>query len=122
MVAGRPEKPIDWEEVDKLIMCQCTMKEIAGTFGMHHTNFSKRCIEHFGENFTDYSTAKYAAGRKLLRVKQFAKAIDGNVQLMIKLGEIYLDQKDKQEIDHKISVSITDYANEYKKEENLEMI
>lgn len=93
---ARQELPIDWHKVDKLIEAQNTACEIAGQFGLTGQRLSERMFEKFGTNFTDYSATIYRKGKSNLRTRQYQKAMDGCVPLLLKLGEIYLDQgKDK---------------------------
>ena len=90
---GRPEKPIDWNVVDQLIISQNTLAEIAGYFGLYPSTFGDRFKENHGEYFTTYASALYSKGRSLIKQKRFEKAIkDGNIQMLTKLGEIYLDE------------------------------
>ena len=39
---GRPQKPIDWEEFEKLCEMQCTQREIAGWFKVDHETIRRR--------------------------------------------------------------------------------
>jgi len=98
MVSHRPEKPIDWILLDKLILRQNTKDEIAGQFDMHHDTLARRIQDKYGVTFTAYAASIYSKGKGTLRSRQWDKAMEGNVQLLIKLGECYLDdQKPKKE-------------------------
>ena len=91
-VAGRPEKPIEWDLVDTLIEQQNSGAEISSHFNMHPETFYDRVKSKWGINFTEYAGIKYSSGKSKLRSKQWEKAIEGNVQLLLKLGEVYLGQ------------------------------
>lgn len=88
----KPHKPIDWEKVDRLIEAQNKAVEIAGHFGLSDERFCERLKEKYGITFTAYSAAIYSKGKSNLRTRQYQKAMEGNVQLLIRLGEVYLDQ------------------------------
>ena len=90
---GRPEKPIDWDLVDKLIIAQNNGTEIAGHFDMHRETFYSRVQDKYGVTFTGYAGALYSKGKSNLRTRQYQKAMEGCVPLLIKLGEIYLDDQ-----------------------------
>lgn len=95
---GRPEKPINWELVDRMIEAQCTGVEIAGACGMHWDTFFTRFRKHHGISFTDYSTQKAQSGLGIIKLAQYQKAINnsakGNVQMLIYLGKVLLGQKE----------------------------
>lgn len=111
---GRPEKPIDWEFVDKLILRQNTATEIAGHFHMHHDTFYARVQEKWGVNFTSYASTVYSKGKSTLRSRQWDKAMEGSVPLLIKLGELYLDDQKPKAKDENQPTKVTfevNYAN-----------
>lgn len=104
MPAGRPEKSIDWDKVDELIIQQNKADEIASHFDMAVSTFYRHVHEKFDMNFENYARTKYSKGKSNLRSKQYEKAIEGNVQLLLKLGEIYLDQKEQLNVDTNITI------------------
>lgn len=55
---SRPEKPIDWDKVDKLLLAGCHGTEIAPHFNMHPDTFYNRMKERYNLGFTEYSTIK----------------------------------------------------------------
>lgn len=92
--AGRPEKPINWEKVDYLLMAGCKGTEIAPHFDMHVNTFYDKVLERYKINFTEYSALKRCQGDSLLKEKQFEKALKGDNTLLIWLGKIRLEQKE----------------------------
>lgn len=92
--AGRPEKPIDWEKVDELLMAGCTGTEIAPHFDIHPVNFYPRFEKKFNMKFTEYCGLKRSHGDSLLRQKQFEKALAGDNTLLIWLGKNRLGQRE----------------------------
>lgn len=48
---GRPKKPIDWEEFEKLCGMQCTQSEMASWFHILPATLSDRVEEHYKEDY-----------------------------------------------------------------------
>lgn len=91
---GRPEKNIDWEKVDKLLIAGCIGTEIAAQFDMHPHTFYDRVFAEKGMLFTDYQQEKRDKGNSLLRAKQFEKALEKDNTMLIWLGKQRLGQKE----------------------------
>jgi hypothetical protein len=96
--AGRKEKPIDWQEVDDLLLAGCTGKEIAAAFDMHPDSFYPKVYNIKGVDFSEYAEEKREAGNRLIRNQQFLEALGkskskGNTVHLSKLCEIRLGQK-----------------------------
>ena len=49
---SRPEKPIDWDLVDELLMVGCLGTEIAPHFNLHPETFYDRVLANYGIGFT----------------------------------------------------------------------
>lgn len=94
---SRPEKPINWELVDKLLMAGCHGTEIAAHFDMHHDTFYRRVEEKYNIGFTAYCQEKRSKGDSMLRAKQFEKAMEGNNIMLIWLGKNRLGQKEGED-------------------------
>ena len=98
----RPEKPIDWEDVDYMLKCGCLGTEIAAVLGMHHRTFYDRVESKFGMTFTAYSQEKRAIGERCLRQKQYEKAMGltetGDNTLLIWLGKNRLGQRNEDKL------------------------
>ena len=92
---GRPQKPIDWEQVDKLCAIQCTGEEIASFIGVNYDTLNNRCGEEKGVAFSEYFEQKRGMGKIALRRRQYQKAVGGNTTMLIWLGKQYLGQKDQ---------------------------
>lgn len=103
---ARPRIEIDFKEVDKLCQLQCTAEEIAGFLNCSVDTLERRIKEEHGVGFADYFQQKRSGGKISLRRKQFQKAMEGNPTMLIWLGKQYLDQAEKQELEHSVS-SIT---------------
>ncbi len=106
---SRPEIPIDWDIVDDLIEMQCTAEEIAGEFHMAIRTFYNKVNEKYNDSFSNYCISLRSKGKGKLRRKQWEKAVEeGHPQLLLKLGELYLDQKQIESIEQKLIVEHVD--------------
>lgn len=91
----RPEKPIDWERVDRLLEAGCLGTEIAPLFNLHHETFYDRVVKKYGIGFTEYMSQRRSAGDSLIREAQYKKAIKKQDNTMlIWLGKQRLGQKE----------------------------
>lgn len=93
---SRPEKPLDWKRVNKLLNAGCKGTEIAASFDMHPVTFYEKVQEKFKVNFTEYSAIKRSEGDSLIREAQYDKALDGDNTMLIWLGKHRLEQKEDQ--------------------------
>ncbi len=93
-VKGRPEKPIDWELVDKLLICGCTATEISAHFDMGYDRFCDRLKDKYGTSFTLYSTEKRQKGISLLKAKQYDKALKGDNTMLVWVGKNFAGQRE----------------------------
>lgn len=104
---GRPEKPIDWDKVDHLLVAGCTGTECAAYFNVHSRTFYHRIEEKYGVCFTDYASEKREKGKSILRVKQFEKAaVDKDNTMLIWLGKNILDQRDTAKVELHAQVEV----------------
>jgi hypothetical protein len=112
MVAGRPEKPIDWERVDKLLMSGCTGMEIAAQFDMHHSTFYRRVEERYGMIFTNYAGEVKQKGDALLREAQYDKAVnEKDNTMLVWLGKTRLGQKEAKDSDQVLQEAVLKLKN-----------
>jgi hypothetical protein len=91
-MAGRPKIEINWEDVRKLSLLQCTQNEIASFLGVSVDTLLRR------KEFCELHKKGMEEGRMSLRRLQWKKAQDGNTTMLIWLGKQYLGQSDKQEL------------------------
>jgi hypothetical protein len=96
-MAGRPKANIDWDKVGKLLQAGCDATGIAGLIGCDRDTLYIRCQRDLKKDFSAFRQEKVAEGDELLRSKQFATAMAGNVTMQIWLGKQRLGQKDKHE-------------------------
>ena len=99
---GRPQKKIDWELVDKLLMKGCSGVEVAGRLGIHPTTLYEKCVTDNGQSFCEYSTHHYAKGTATIKEHQYDKALGlteaGDNTLLIWLGKTRCGQKEEKNI------------------------
>lgn len=111
-IMGRPRAAIDWDQVEKLCLIQCSMDEIAGVFGCHPDTLNNQAKKLYGKTFSEYASEKWAAGRASLRRKQWQAAMAGNVRMLIWLGQQVLGQNKEPEAisSEGFKVIITDFT------------
>lgn len=95
-----PKILVDWDEFDKLCNLHCTLEEIAGWFNCSADTIERRVKETYNETFAEHYTKRSARGKISLRRKQWQTAESGNVVMQIWLGKQWLNQSDKNEINH----------------------
>jgi hypothetical protein len=95
---ARPEKPINWELVDKFLESGCTQKQIANSIGVDVNTLHDRFIKQYGCSYTDYSDRKCQYGEALLLAAQMKKALAGNTQMLIWLGKVRLGQREPESL------------------------
>lgn len=95
---GRPEKSINWEEIDKLCSLQCTLREIAVWVGCSEDTIERRCKDEMKMTFAEYFRSKRTLGYISLRRNQF-RLSERHPSMAMFLGKNYLGQTDKQQIE-----------------------
>lgn len=91
---GRPPKPIDWDRVERKMEAGCTAVEISSHFRIHPTTFVHKFKEKYGDNFSNFSNDFHSDGKGNVREKQYEEALDGNTQMLVLLGKLWLGQVD----------------------------
>lgn len=95
---GRPQIPINWEELDKLCNIQCTALEICAWFSISLDALERRIKKEKGMTFADYYASKKGVGKISLRRFQWQAAQNLNPTALIWLGKQYLGQTDKVDL------------------------
>lgn len=93
--SGRTEKPIDKEELRKLVGMGCTDAEIAAWFGVGTATISRRKLD--SEYAGIFQTAKLHVNIAIRRA-QVKSALAGNTSMLIWLGKQFLKQSDKMDL------------------------
>lgn len=96
MPGGRPLKPINQIEFEKLCGLQCTQEEICGWFGVCSDTLESWCKRTYEMNFSEVFREKRGTGKISLRRAQFRLA-GKNANMAIWLGKQYLGQSDRGE-------------------------
>jgi len=99
---GRPEKPIDWVQFEKLCAMFCTHEEICAWFQITPKTLETRCKKQYGQTFYKVYKEKSAMGKASLRRKQMELAMRGDKTMLIWLGKNNLGQVDS--IEHRIAL------------------
>jgi hypothetical protein len=92
---GRPIKPIDWVEAERLALMQCTQKEIASWYHVTYETLVERYEKEFGSTFSSWYEKHSANGKSSLRRRMYKAAMDGNVTMMIWLSKQMLGMRDR---------------------------
>lgn len=93
MPGGRPLKPINQIEFEKLCGLQCTLEEICGWFDVCSDTLETWCKRTYKRSFSEVFAQKRGVGKISLRRSQWRLA-ENNATMAIWLGKQYLDQKD----------------------------
>jgi len=94
---GRPKKPINWIEFEKLCQMQCTEIEVAAWFNCSIDTIHRAVKFKYKRTFAEVFVEKKQFGRISLRRTMLQKANDGNPALLIFLAKNYLGMADRVE-------------------------
>lgn len=97
---GRPKieiSDIDWEKIKELCKIQCTTEEVASVMGMNYDTLNARCKEKYDVNFSEVLKSWAEGGKTSLRRWQWKACEKGNTTMLIWMGKIHLDQREKVE-------------------------
>ena len=94
---GRPKKPIDWKEAEKLCAIQCSETEIADWFHISVDTLSRRLKEEKNASFAEFFTLHRVQGKIAVRRNLF-KLSEKQGHVAIFLAKNWLGMKDSQEI------------------------
>lgn len=92
---GRPKKPIDWKEAEKLCQLQCSQLEIADWFHVSTDTLSRRLKEEKDMSFAGFFSLHRVQGKIALRRNLF-KLSERYPQAAIFLAKNWLGMKDSQ--------------------------
>ena len=104
---GRPEKPINWELVDRLLEAGANQGQIAAAIGVDSDTLHDRFVKQYGCSYTVYSGQKCQYGEALILGAQMKKALNGNAQMLTWLGKVRLKQQESA-----ILQPLNDHSNE----------
>ncbi len=90
-----PHTDEHFKNFERLCSIQCTLHEIAAFFDVDTNTIESRVRERYGKKFSEVFSEKKKLGHVSLRRKQYEKALDGNITMLIWLGKQYLAQVDK---------------------------
>ena len=94
---GRPKKPIDWKETEKLCALQCSEQEIADWFHVSVDTIERRLREEKNQSFAEYFTLYRVKGKIALRRNLF-RLSEKQGHVAIFLSKNWLGMVDKTEI------------------------
>lgn len=95
---GRPRKPIDKTEFEKLCALQCTLEEVCGWFGITDVTLNTWCKENYeGRTFSEVFAEKRVAGKISLR-RNMIQLASKNASMAIFLAKNWLGMTDNVEV------------------------
>ena len=103
---SRKKTTIDWKFVDDALEKLCDGTEIAAALGITEDTLYNHVKQTFKMDFSVYKAQKRSKTLKYLRVVQL-KMAENNPAMAIFLGKNYLNQSDKQELNHTGAIGIT---------------
>lgn len=83
---ARPKKEINWEVVERRLEAGNSAAVIADAHFIDTDTFYNRFKEYYGYSFQDYSAKFHPVGKANIALKQYAKALEGNVHMLALLG------------------------------------
>ncbi|HLY69206.1 MAG TPA: hypothetical protein VKR53_05725 [Puia sp.] len=95
--SGRKCKPIDWKQVENMLMAGCSGIQIAAVIGVHPMTLYERCKKDQKCDFTDFLCEKREKGNAALLGKQYEIAMKGDKTMLVWLGKNRCNQADKWE-------------------------
>lgn len=90
---ARPEKPINWDEVELALEAGNSARQIATRYRMHVETFYDKFKKNYDCNFTDFHYQLAECGKANIELTQYTKALEGNTQLLLWLGQVKGGQK-----------------------------
>ena len=101
---GRPRKPIDWNEAEKLCALQCSEIEIADWFKISVDTLARRLKEEKNQSFAEYFALHRVQGKIALRRNMF-KMSEKHPSMAIFLAKNWLGMVEKTEISNPLGES-----------------
>jgi len=94
---GRPKKPIDWKEAEKLCAIQCSEVEIADWFHISVDTLARRLMEEKKQSFAEFFTLHRVQGKIAVRRNLF-KLSEKQGHVAIFLAKNWLGMVETHEI------------------------
>lgn len=104
--AGRKRINLDWDLIDKYLIAGASGVQIAAVLNVHPQTLYFNCIKDKNCDFTNYSFDKRQLGNAYLHQMQFKKAMEGNIVMLMRLGEHRLGQCTKIEQKTEVNAQI----------------
>ncbi len=90
---ARPEKIIDWKQVEQRMEAGNSARQIASVFRIDINTFYDRFKKEYGKGFADFFDGFSECGKANIEYTQYLKALSGNVQTLLWLGQVKCGQK-----------------------------
>jgi hypothetical protein len=93
---ARPPKPINWDIVEKRIEAGNSAATISKAFSIDVSNFYDRFKKEFGCDFASFAHKAPETRDDNIAYTQYMKALSGNVTMLIRLGSVWLGQREPE--------------------------
>lgn len=91
----RKEKlEINWKEFELYAKAGCPQYKIAECLGIDRDTLRDRAVKHYKKDYSAISAHFRSKGDLSIEVRQYQKAMDGNITMLIYLGKVKLGQKE----------------------------
>ena len=94
---GRPKKPIDWKEAERLCVLQCSEIEIADWFYVSVDTLARRLKDEKSQSFKEFFNLHRVGGKIALRRNMF-KMSEKHPSMAIFLAKNWLGMAERTEI------------------------
>jgi len=84
----------DWERIELYLKAGSKPWKIASIFNLSNSQFKTLLENKYGDTWESYIESFDAQGISLIEAKQFQKAMDGNITMLIWLGKVRCGQKE----------------------------
>lgn len=108
---ARTDKPIDWDKIEFYLKAGATQKKIAQSLCISEDTLRSRVKKKYEMDYSVFSASLQSKGELLIEVKQFEKALSGNIQMLLWLGKIRCNQRESH-----ITSTISPIQNEIDKD------
>lgn len=82
---------INWKEVERLAICNCSIEETASFLGINKTTLFKRIKVEYGMDWKEYKQLKYHKRMAMIKSIYFEKIVQKNDKFILFAAERELD-------------------------------
>ncbi len=91
---ARTPQPLDWEKIERSLKAGSSQKKIAASIGVDEDTLRARVVDRYGMEYSVFSAKLRSEGEVSIETKQYEKAMDGNIQMLLWLGKVRCGQRE----------------------------